>query len=407
MRKYLIQLLGLLMLFSCSQSNQSILGSFETFCEMVASDVKPLAFSQPMEESEFLKTENELRNIADKYKVEIELEKNLPSSYLFDNEIASNKIVLLIFKGNTYKQYQLIKEKLKKFESLTEAEKLDWSRALGRLLGYSNIGINRLLAKNSSYRPIQHFTIESQTTHFYYKNLEIAYEFYDKVLGLKLVEKSQNRFLFQISKTSYLSLNKLNELHPDDQPKSVALALLTDQLTEWNDHLIANNVEVKYSLKIREKSAHDGLVAVDPEGYLLEFEKFNMHRENEKFIPILNQATRIETKNKPLNFYGSITWTYHKDLLKMQYFYEDQVGCKLVADQGWTKIYSITQDSFIGLVDERRGMNNYTDEKAVEIQWELSNSKDGLDYLKENSGLIEKYENLYLTGPENYFYRIR
>jgi len=407
MRKNLVHLSGLLMLFSCSQSNQSILGSFETFCEMVASDVKPLAFSQPLEESEYLNLEKELRKIAENYDVEIEVEKDLPNSYLFSRNIARNKIVVLIFTGNTFNQYLRIKEKLKDFESLEEEEKLEWSRSLGRLLGYSNIGINRLLAKNSPFRTIQNFNIESQTTHFYYKNLDNAVEFYDKILGLKLVEKSEDQYLFQINRTSYLALNRLNEKHPEDQPKSVALALLTDQLIEWNDHLKANNVEIKYSLKIKEKSAHDGFVAVDPEGYLLEFEKFNMHRENEKFIPLLNEATKIETKNKSLNFYGSITWTYHKDLLKMQYFYEDQIGSELVADQGWTKIYSITSDSFIGLVDERRGMNNYADEKAVEIEWELSNSEDGIDYLKENSGLKAKYENLYLTGPEKYFYIIR
>jgi catechol 2,3-dioxygenase-like lactoylglutathione lyase family enzyme len=395
------------MLFSCSQSNQGILGSFETFCEMVASDVKPIAFSQPLEDKEFLKIEKELRNIAEKYMVKIEVEKDLPNSYLFSSDIANNLIVVLIYKENTFKQYQLIKEKLQNFETLSEEDKLKWSRSLGRLLGYSNIGINNLLAKNSPFRTIQHFNIESQTTHFYYKNLEDAVEFYDNILGLKLIEESDNQVLFQISNTSYLSLNKLNEKHPIDQPKSVALALLTDQLTEWNDHLIANNVEIKYSLKMKEKSAHDGLVAVDPEGYLLEFEEFNMHRENEKFIPLLNEATRIETKNKPLNFYGSITWTYHKDLLKMQYFYEDQVGSELVADQGWTKIYSLTPDSFIGIVDERRGMNNYADEKAVEIEWKLSNSKDGFDYLKENSGLQGKDGNQFLTGPEKYLYRIR
>jgi len=35
------------------------------------------------------------------------------------------------------------------------------------------------------------------------------------------------------------------------------------------------NVAIKYTLKVKPDGAHDGFVAVDPEGYLLEFEMFS------------------------------------------------------------------------------------------------------------------------------------
>ena len=87
-------------------------------------------------------------------------------------------------------------------------------------------------------------------------------------------------------------------MHTADEPKTVALALLTEQLKEWYEYLESKKVPIKYTYK--EGAAHDGFVAIDPEGYLLEFERFNQHPENEKFIPILhnNKAKTIPSNPK-------------------------------------------------------------------------------------------------------------
>ena len=150
---------------------------------------------------------------------------------------------------------------------------------------------------------------------------------------------------------------------------------------------------------------HDGFVAIDPGGYLLEFEEFKQHEENELFIATLQYAPKIQTQVAGLNFYGSITWTYHNDLLLMQNFYEDVLGFRLVADQGWTKIYQTSQTGFIGLVDERRGMEDYADTKAVEIEWVVSNKSDFQHYAgKKWSDYAE--ENDLFQGPEKYNYLV-
>ena len=41
---------------------------------------------------------------------------------------------------------------------------------------------------------------------------------------------------------------------------------------------------------------------------------------------IWRKPPRIQTDIENLNFYGSITWTYHNDLLGMQRFYEEVLG---------------------------------------------------------------------------------
>ena len=72
-----------------------------------------------------------------------------------------------------------------------------------------------------------------------------------------------------------------------------------------------------------------------------------------------------------LGFNGSITWLYYKDLLQMQNFYEETIGFNLVADQGWTKIYQVSPTGFLGLVDERRGMHSFSEDKAVYVSFFL------------------------------------
>jgi hypothetical protein len=90
-------------------------------------------------------------------------------------------------------------------------------------------------------------------------------------------------------------------------------------------------------------------------------------------------------------------------MLRQERFYNDDLGFQLVADQGWTKIYQTSASGFIGLVDEKRGMENYADNKAVELEWKV-----------KDLSALEKYLNLSgtefdgsMVGPERYAYRFR
>ncbi|MEQ9166014.1 MAG: hypothetical protein RLO12_07140, partial [Fulvivirga sp.] len=55
-----------------------------------------------------------------------------------------------------------------------------------------------------------------------------------------------------------------------------------------------------------------------------------------------------------------------------------------MADQGWTKIYQTSASGFIGLVDECRGMENYADNKAVELEWQVEDANGFNDYASEH-----------------------
>ena len=62
-----------------------------------------------------------------------------------------------------------------------------------------------------------------------------------------------------------------------------------------------------------------------------------------------------------------ITFIYFKDLQEAIRFYEDVMGFKLAIDQGWSKIYHVTGNAHIGLVDEVRGRFNNEEKKTNQI----------------------------------------
>lgn len=395
-------LLILVILSSCSKQEDSIIPAFEVYCEMVANGAKPIALHHPMESKEIDQLWVQLMQVAEKHQVQLFKEDDFPETLLFPFELTKNKSIVIIYRGKRLEQYRQFKEDLKAYTGDEPNQLEGFARRFGRLLGYDPQGINQLLQENTSYRSLSSFVIKQQVTHLYYDNLDEALDFYKNVLGLEQTDSAR----LKISADAFIELHPVNDEHPKGQPKSTAIALLTDQLPEWYAYIQAKNITVKYPYKQREGGPHDGFVAIDPGGYLLEFEQFKQHPENELFMTVLKKSPKLETGAGQLSFFGSITWTYHKDMLQMQNFYEEALGFELVADQGWTKIYQTSPSGFVGLVDECRGMEDYAESKAVEIEWRISEAKPFNEYAEANWKRFRRDDSTFI-GPENYIYRIK
>lgn len=67
------------------------------------------------------------------------------------------------------------------------------------------------------------------------------------------------------------------------------------------------------------------------------------------------------------DFILAITFQYYRDLPRAMAFYEDVMGFSLAIDQSWSKIYRIGGQAHVGLVDETRGMQNWAEEKTVQL----------------------------------------
>ena len=98
----------------------------------------------------------------------------------------------------------------------------------------------------------------------------------------------------------------------------------------------------------------------------------------------------------------------------MEKFYQQVLGLPLIVDQGWAKIYQASESGFIGLVDERRGMHQYTEKKAVNVSFVLNDIDGWFNYVSEyrpfelranevSTGPEKKYRAFVGYDPEGYF----
>ena len=107
----------------------------------------------------------------------------------------------------------------------------------------------------------------------------------------------------------------------------------------------------------------------------------------------------------------AITFQYSRDLPTAMAFYENVLGFELAIDQGWSKIYRIDGQAHVGLVDEARGMQNWAEDKTVQIclrvpnvdawyAWAQSQGVAGMTELRDSEELgIRAFA---MNDPEGY-----
>ena len=353
------------------------LGTIGGFAELVNSGVKTLAMSEVLPPADMDQMLPEAEKVAARNGVKLYREPSLLVTDLFPADVARGKDVLLIYQGATLDEYQTLKADAQALETAgqyTGKAREAIARRFGRMLSYPTWRINELLAQNTPFRTMRDFGVRASNLFLYYRDLDRATAFYRDTLGLELVADYDMARIFRVAEESYLILvDATKGMHTADEPKSVALALLTDQLEGWHAYLASKGLAPGRPFTPRPGSAHDGFVIRDPEGYMLEFERFNPHPENERFVPLLKANRTVRAPRSPLpdglGFKATITWLYYKDMPPMQTFYEEVLGLRQVVDQGWAKIYAGSTTGHVGLVDERRGMNHWTEKKAVNVSF--------------------------------------
>lgn len=217
-------------------------------------------------------------------------------------------------------------------------------------------------------------SLQASNVFYYYADLEGAWAFYRDILGFETVVDYGFAKILRLAQTSYLTLvDAESGMHTVEEPKSVTLALVTDQVKGWYDYLTTSGVRIHKDFNLRKGQPHDGFIALDPEGYLLEFERFNPHPENYALMPLLSELklaySEVGSRPKELGVQATVLWLYYHDLDLMQHFYEDLFGVRLLVDQGWAKVYQAAGSGFIGLVDGKHGLHQATEQKCVTVSF--------------------------------------
>ena len=259
----------------------------------------------------------------------------------------------------------------------------------------------------TTMKTLDDFGIRATNVFLYYEDLAGAADFYTQTLGLEQVADYGMARILRVAGDSYFILvDATKGMHTTEEPKTVAMALITDQLDEWYDYLVGAGYTMKYNYKPKAGSAHDGFVMEDPEGYLLEFERFNTHEENKAFTPLLDKAETITNPSREglkvpagLGFKATVTWMYYKDMQAMQEFYEKTLGLEFIVDQGWAKVLKASATGYIGLVDEKKGMHSFTEDKAVTVAFFIEDLDGWYNYTKTNKLFALRSDSIG-TGPE-------
>jgi catechol 2,3-dioxygenase-like lactoylglutathione lyase family enzyme len=177
-------------------------------------------------------------------------------------------------------------------------------------------------------------------------------------------------------------------MHDASEPKTVTLAFLTEELEDWYAYLVDKGIEIHAPLKEPSDNPFRGFVALDPEGYYLEFETYFDHPQNEKLIKQLETTNALypineEPSSRPegLGIQGNIIWLYYEDLEPAREFYESVLGLELLVDEGFDVIFRSSPTAFIGLVGPTSGLHLHTPKSALNLGFFTKEVNDWYRYL--------------------------
>lgn len=135
-------------------------------------------------------------------------------------------------------------------------------------------------AQEAPPRPAE-LGVNANIVFLYYRDIPAAQRFYEDVLGLQLTVDQGYSKIYQVSPTSFVGLvDESQGLHRASEAKPVTLSFVTDQVDAWYAYLVARGVRMRAPLRDGTRQPTRGFVAIDPEGYFLEFEWFPPHAQN-------------------------------------------------------------------------------------------------------------------------------
>ncbi len=94
------------------------------------------------------------------------------------------------------------------------------------------------------------------------------------------------------------------------------------------------------------------------------------------------QREMLGNKSEILSIQANLVFFYYPDLEKAEKFYGNVLGLEKVLDYGFAKIYRISLSTFIGLVDETKGMHDPSEPKTVTLSFVTQEIDQWYQYLK-------------------------
>lgn len=117
--------------------------------------------------------------------------------------------------------------------------------------------------------------IKELITFFYYKDLELARKFYQEVMGFELVIDQGFAKIFKVANNAFMGIvDEKKGAHRANPIKPVELTVIVPDPDEWYRYLLSKGVQPICEPKTMESMKLRMFLLHDPEGYLIEIQKF-------------------------------------------------------------------------------------------------------------------------------------
>jgi len=119
--------------------------------------------------------------------------------------------------------------------------------------------------------------IEQQITFLYTNDLTNSARFYEEQLGLELWLDQGSCRIYSVCGSAYLGLCQTSETSapPVDRKSGVIFTLVTQEVDEWYEYLKKLGVEFEKPPTFNEKYKIYHCFLRDPNGYLIEIQRFD------------------------------------------------------------------------------------------------------------------------------------
>ena len=117
-----------------------------------------------------------------------------------------------------------------------------------------------------------HPAIKEQITFFYTRDLKTTAHFYEQIMAFPLVLDQGGCRIYQVNNAAYLGFCERAEA--PEKPVGVLFTLVTDAVDEWYSYLSEQGVPFDKSPMLNEMYGIYHCFARDPNGYVIEIQRF-------------------------------------------------------------------------------------------------------------------------------------
>jgi len=100
-----------------------------------------------------------------------------------------------------------------------------------------------------------------------------------------------------------------------------------------------------------------------------------------------------------INAQSQITFLYYYDLAVPSEFYEDVMGFEMVEDQGTAKIFRVSGNAYLGIVNQKTGFHKAQPKNAVLVTLVVDDVERWYEYLKSTGAKVVR--ELTVLGTAN------